>query len=226
MSRFDILLAMNRRLVLAVARAGLALLTIAAMVFQAADSAGKGILVPLNFVSYFTIQSNGIGAVVFLLGALRWRQPSSPRWDLVRGASALNLTVTYVVFALLLSNSDVDVANPWVNTVVHVLFPLAVMADWVIDPPAHEVSTRGSLTWLGYPLLWLAYTMLRGPIAGWYPYPFLDPANGGYGSVALYVAGIFVFGLVVATILRLVGNALRTRRLVPAATAATGMPAG
>ena len=177
-------------------------------------------------MSYFTIQTNAIGAVVFLLGALRWRQPSSPRWDLVRGASALNLTVTYVVFALLLSDSDVDVANPWVNTVVHVLFPLAVMADWVIDPPAHEVSTRGSVAWIGYPLLWLAYTMIRGTIAGWYPYPFLDPGNGGYGTVALYVVGIFVFGLVVATILRLVGNALRTRRVVPVATAATGMPAG
>ena len=68
--------------------------------------------------------------------------------------------------------------------------------------------------------------MVRGPIAGWYPYPFLDPANGGYGRVALYVVGIFVFGIIVATILRLVGNALRTRRLVPPAADATGMPAG
>ena len=57
--------------------------------------------------------------------------------------------------------------------------------------------------------------MVRGPIAGWYPYPFLDPANGGYGTVALYVVGIFVFGVVVATLLRLVGNALRSRRVVP-----------
>ena len=133
------------------------------------------------------------------------------------------MTVTYVVFALLLADTDVDVTHEWVNTVVHVLFPIAVMLDWVVDPPANAVSTRGSLAWLAYPLLWLAYTMVRGPIAGWYPYPFLDPAKGGYGTVALYVVGIFVFGVVVATILRLVGNALRTRRVVPAAT---GTPAG
>ena len=195
------------------------------MAFQWMLATDAGTLVPLNFLSYFTIQSNAIAAAVFLVGAARVRRPATPGWELVRGAAALNMTVTYVVFALLLADTDVDVSNSWVNTVVHGLFPLAVMADWVVDPPAHPVSTRGSLTWLAYPLLWLAYTMVRGAITGWYPYPFLDPANGGYASVALYVAAIFAFGVVVATVLRLVGNALRTRRLVPAAVA-TGMPAG
>ena len=214
---------MSGRLVLALARAALALLTIAAMTYQAWESASRGVLVPLNFASYFTIQSNAIGAAVFLVGAARWRRPATRRWDLVRGASALNLTLTYVVFALLLSNTDVDVANRWVNTVVHTVFPLAVIIDWVIDPPSHRVGGRESLVWLVYPLAWLAYTLIRGPVAGWYPYPFLDPANGGYGSVALYVVGIFVFGLVVIAVLRVLGNALRDRRLV---AQPTGTPAG
>ena len=180
-----------------------------AIAAQLAQSSDAGTLVPLNFASYFTIQSNVIGLVVFLVGAARWRGPSTPGWDLVRGASALNLTVTYVVFALLLSNTDVDVALPWVNTVVHTVFPLAVIVDWLIDPPAPRSRGRESLRWLAYPLLWLGYTMVRGAIAGWYPYPFLDPANGGYGTVALYVVAILVFGLVVVAALRFVGNALQ-----------------
>ena len=65
--------------------------------------------------------------------------------------------------------------------------------------------------------------MVRGLLAGWYPYPFLDPGNGGYGSVALYVVVIFAFGLLVIAALRLVGNALRDRRLVPLLR---GTPAG
>jgi hypothetical protein len=214
---------MDRRLVLAVLRAAFAALTIAAMTTQAVDLVANGRFDAVNFFSYFTIQSNVIGAVVFLVGAFRWRGPSTPGWDLVRGGSALNLTVTYVVFALLLSGVNVDTRLAWVNTVVHGIFPIAVMLDWVVDPPAHEVSARASLTWLVYPLAWLSYTMVRGPIVGWYPYPFLDPANGGYGTVALYVVGIFVFGVVVATVLQRVGAVLRTRRLVPAAT---GTPAG
>ena len=46
-------------------------------------------------------------------------------------------------------------------------------------------------------MVWAVYTMIRGPFAfnaltdtrGWYPYPFLDPANSseGYVSVAFYV---------------------------------------
>jgi hypothetical protein len=31
------------------------------------------------------------------------------------------------------------------------------------------------------------------PIAGWYPYPFVDTANGGYASVALCCVGILLF---------------------------------
>ena len=209
---------MSRRLLLAAARVAFALLTTAAIAAQLLQSADAGALVPINFASYFTIQSNVIGIVVFLVGAVRWRSPATPGWDLVRGASALNLTVTYVVFALLLSNTDVDVALPWVNTVVHTVFPLAVIADWLIDPPATPISWSRSLRWLAYPLLWLAYTMVRGALASWYPYPFLDPANGGYGTVALYVVAILAFGLVVMAALRIVGNALQARRLIPAAT--------
>ena len=206
---------MDRRALLAAARVLLALLVGVAIAAQLAQSSEAGTLVPLNFASYFTIQSNVIGLLVFLVGAARWRGPSTPGWDLVRGAAALNLTVTYVVFALLLSNTDVDVALPWVNTVVHTVFPLAAIADWLIDPPAAPISWARALRWLAYPLLWLGYTMVRGAIAGWYPYPFLDPANGGYGSVALYVVGILVFGVVLCVVISVVGNALGGRRGSP-----------
>jgi hypothetical protein len=203
---------MNRTLILPILRVGFALLTLVAIAIQAAEAASRGVLVPANYLSYFTIQSNVIGAAVFLVGAARLRSAASPGWDLVRGASVLNLTVTFVVFAVLLSGTDVDVAIPWVNDVVHGVFPLAVMADWLIDPPGSRISFSRSLRWLAYPLAWLGYTMVRGPIAGWYPYPFLDPATAGYGHVALYVAGILVFGTVLAAVISTIGNALRGRR--------------
>jgi hypothetical protein len=213
---------MTRRLLLAVFRVVLAGATIVAMLAQAAELARRDVLDPVNFVSFFTIQSNAIGAAVFLIGAARWRAPATSGWDLVRGAAALNLTITYVVFALLLSNADVAVPLPWVNDIVHVVFPLAVIADWLVDPPSTRIDFAGALRWLIYPLAWLAYTLVRGAVTGWYPYPFLDPANGGWGSVAVYVLGIFVFGLVVMTVLRLAGNALRGRRLIPAVGTTAG----
>jgi hypothetical protein len=149
---------------------------------------------------------------VFLIGAARWRETPTRGWELVRGGALLYMTVTLVVFSLLLSGSDVDTAVVWVNTVVHKLFPLVLLIDWILDPPRHRISIRDSLVWLVYPLAWLAYTMVRGALVGWYPYPFLDPANGGYGTVALYVVAILVFGVVLCAVLATAGNILGDRR--------------
>ena len=52
---------MNRRLVLALLRVAFAALAIYAMAFQWTLAADASTLVPLNFLSYFTIQSNTIG---------------------------------------------------------------------------------------------------------------------------------------------------------------------
>ena len=186
---------MDRTRVVAGYRVVFALLTLGAVAYQAWVLIDAGTFAPLNFLSYFTIQSNLIGVAVFLVGAARGRSTPAQGWALVRGGAVVYMTVTLVVFNLLLAGADVDTATAWVNTVVHQLFPIVVIADWLIDPPGHRITVRDSLVWLLYPVAWLAYTMIRGPLADWYPYPFLDPANGGYGTVAVYIVGIFAFGL-------------------------------
>jgi hypothetical protein len=193
-------------------RLGFAILTIIAIVVQAADLQARGVLVPQNFLSYFTIQSNLIAVAVFLVGVAWWRTAPTPVWELVRGASVLHMTVTFVVFAVLLSGTDVDTAIPWVDAVVHQVMPLAVIADWLIDPPRQQIPFRTSLRWLTFPLLWVGYTLVRGAAAGWYPYPFLDPANGGYASVAAYIVAILVFGIALCAVIAWVGNRLGARR--------------
>ena len=199
---------MDRRMILAIYRIVFAALTVVAILAQFQDLAARAVLNPVNFLSYFTIQSNLIALAVFLMGAARWRQEPTRRWDLVRGGAVVYMTVTFVVFALLLSNTNVDTAVPWVNTVVHQVMPIAVIVDWLIDPPRNHTSFRDSLVWLVYPLAWTAYTLVRGPIAGWYPYPFLDPANGGYGTVALYVVAILAFGTALCWLVSWVGDRL------------------
>lgn len=205
---------MTSRSALALYRLLFSLLALAAVVVQLADLAGKGVLNPVNYFSYFTIESNLIGVAVLLIGAATWRASRSSTMELVRGAAVLYLTITFVVFALLLSGTDVDTAIPWVDTVLHKIFPIVVIVDWLVDPPVARLTLRQSLVWLVYPLLWLVYTLVRGAIVGWYPYPFLDPANGGYASVAAYVVAILVFGIVLCAVVVTIGNALGGRRRV------------
>jgi hypothetical protein len=206
---------MGRREALALARVGFAVLTLVAIAYQLSLAAGTGRLDPVNFFSYFTILSNLLAAVVLLIGAARSLRTPSPTWDLVRGQAVVVMTVTFVVFALLLADTDVDVTNSWVDTVVHRLFPVVVALDWIVDPPASAIGWRRSLVWLAAPLIWLGYTMVRGALVGWYPYPFLDPSDSGYGPVAVTVLGILAFGVVVCVAVALVGDAMRSRRLVP-----------
>jgi hypothetical protein len=201
----------DRRSLLGLYRLAFGLVALAAILVQVVDLAEKGLLNPANYFSYFTIQSNLIGIAVFLLGAARWRSVGSVPVDLVRGGAVIYLTVTLVVFALLLSGTDVDTAIPWVNTVVHEVFPIAVIVDWLIDPPGARLTIRQGLTWLIYPLGWTAYTLVRGALVGWYPYPFLDPTHGGYASVAIYVGAILVFGAVLCAVTVGVANGVGGR---------------
>ena len=50
-----------------------------------------------------------------------------------------------------------------------------------------------------YPLAWTVLTLIRGALDGWYPYPFLDPANGGYGALVTTTVGIVVGFFVIAS---------------------------
>jgi hypothetical protein len=203
----------DRRLVIATYRLGFGLLTLGAIAVQLLDLAGRGVLNPVSYFSYFTIESNLIAGAALLIGAARWRAGRSAALDLVRGGAVVYMSVTGIVFTLLLSGTDVDTAIPWVNTVVHELMPMVIIVDWLLDAPPARVTVRHGLLWLSYPLAWIVYTLIRGAIVNLYPYPFLDPANGGYGSVAGYcVAILVVMSLVCAAAVALANTVGRQER--------------
>jgi hypothetical protein len=133
---------------------------------------------PANHFSYFTVLSNVFAALVLLAGAFR------PVPDGVRGAAMLYMVTTGIVYAVLLRGADVQ-TPAYANWVLHVVVPILVIIDWILDPPMAPIAVRTTVSWLGFPLVYLVYTLLRGPVVGWYPYPFLDPRVNGYGTVAL-----------------------------------------
>lgn len=140
-----------------------------------------------NFFSFFTIQSNLIAGIVLLavgIGSLVGRK-ATPQFALLRGAATLYIAITGVVFALLLSglSQRLQLTLPWVDMVLHQLIPTVVLLDWVLFPPKTKIHFRQTFVWLIYPLAYVAYTLIRGPIVNWYPYPFLDPPEVGWATV-------------------------------------------
>jgi len=197
----------SRATVVAACRTFFAGLTLVAIAVQLISLASKGTLNPVNYFSYFTIDSNLIATGVLIAGAAHRARAATPRLDLVRGGAVVYMSITGIVFTLLLSNTDVDTAIPWVNSVVHELMPLVMLADWLVTPPAARLRLRQGLLWLSFPLTWIVYTIIRGAIVNLYPYPFLNPANGGYGSVAAYCVAILGAMLVVSAVVVVLANA-------------------
>ena len=198
---------------LSLARVGFAVLVLAAIAFMISTLVDEGSFHALNFFTFFTILSNLFAAGVLFEGGRRQLTGATPVPDLWRGAAVVYMAVTYIVFAVLLRDAQEDLNThvPWVDSVLHRVMPIAVMADWLIAPPQAAIPFRRAIMWLGFPLVWTAFTLIRGAIDGRYPYPFLNPENGGYGVVALYCVGIFALLLVVIWLTAWAGSALRER---------------
>lgn len=183
-------------------------LVLAAIRPWAAWDAGRNInFYGWNLFSYFTVESNLIAVAVFILAAVAIaRRKSFGSWfRYLRGGAVLYMIVTGVVYALLLHNNPA--ANPtlsldWGNFVMHYLCPIFIVGWWLLWPSAKPVSAKEALWWLAFPIAWIIYTLIRGAITGWYPYPFLNPNMvGGWGIVSLYIIGISLGFIVLSQVL-------------------------
>jgi len=181
----------RRALPLDVARLAFATLAVVAMTHQL-NSLGRSRAG--NFFSFFTIQSN-IAAAAMLALLVVVRKPERTVWfEAVRGGVVFFIAVTGVVFAVLLQGlqEELQTTIPWVDTVVHRVMPLVLVVDWLVERPRHQLPRWVALAWLGCLGAWLAYTLVRGAIVDWYPYPFVDVSAHGYGGVALRCAALLV----------------------------------
>ena len=167
----------------------------------------------VNFFFYFTDLSNLFAAYVLLTGGvagLRGR-PGVP--DPVRGAAVLYLVITGLVYWTLLANQMTAETIRWQNDIVHGVMPAVLLLDWLTAPPATRLSLGKASRWLAFPILYLAVSLIRGPIVKWWPYDFLDPREpGGYTHVATWsviVTSVFVVFMVLIV---LAGNQLGSRR--------------
>ncbi len=175
------------------------------MTYTAAVAAHNRDFTGLNFFSYFTIQSNIYCAIMLIMGAalIASNRPYGPWFTFLRGGMVINMAITGLVYALLLqhaSDAHAGLQFNWMNFVAHQLGPVFVAVEWVIWAPRYQISWTQSFLWLIYPVVWLIYTFIHAAVTGWYPYPFLDPSLVGRGGVVMYVIGITIGFIIIASI--------------------------
>lgn len=189
---------MNKKAFLIFYKVFFALLGFSALVTEVVASVERGIFNPANFFSYFTVQVNIIVFVVFLLSALFIALNKAKKLDVLRTATTVYIVIVGVGFSILLSGLEnvVLTAVPWDNTVLHYIIPVAVFVDYLIDRPKTKMSFKKLLVWLLFPIAYVTYSLIRGAVGGWYPYPFLNPNNSSYLHVGAIVLALFIFGTI------------------------------
>ena len=161
-----------------------------------------------NLFTFFTILTNVlVGATCAVLAVAPGHRS---RWlSVLRLDAVMGIAVTAAVYHSVLSGLyDLRGAEEVANQLLHTVSPALALVGWALFGPRGLVDRTVVGLSLVYPLAWLAFTLVRGALIGWYPYPFVDVVALGYPQVALNCL------LVTALFLVLAGAALALDRVL------------
>lgn len=155
-----------------------------------------------NFFGQFTILSVLFVSVATLVAASARREPRG--WVHVRASALTALSVAAVLHATLLGGAA-GASGPVINTLLHTVLPLVALVEWALVPSATRARPLTALAGLAFAVVYLAYTLGRGALVGWYPYDFVDPTGpAGYvglvQSLAIVLVAFLTVGAAVAAI--------------------------
>lgn len=154
-----------------------------------------------NFFSYFTILSN------LLVGLCLGTQLLSPKTSVARffntnnieSAIAVYITIVAIVYNTVLRGIVVLTgAHALVNELLHVIVPILYLSWWFFFTGS-GLKWKQLPYWLIFPACYLGYSLLRGTIAKWYPYPFLDVSKHGLGQVLINAGFVLLAFLLVGS---------------------------
>ncbi|TDW88478.1 Pr6Pr family membrane protein [Kribbella sp. VKM Ac-2566] len=152
-----------------------------------------------NVFAFFTIQSNLLlGGTALMLAALPDR-PRSRLFDTLRLNGVLCIAVTGIVYhAVLAGTDDLHGWGSVANLLLHTAAPVVGVLGWLVFGPRGRTDW-GIVGWsIVYPVLWLVFTLVRGAFVGFYPYPFVNVDEHGYGKVLLNCLLVAVLFLALA----------------------------
>jgi hypothetical protein len=175
----------------------------------------------VTYLSFFTILTNtlvAIGLTVPLLvpGSRLGRWFSRPR---ARGATATYIAGVGLVYSLALRQIwDPQGAQLVADRLLHDAIPILYLLFWLFLVEKGRLRWQEAIAWLTYPLAYAVYTLARGAVTNWYPYPFLDVTQLGYAAVLWHVVvlscGFSGIGLVIVGIDRVLGRITEPTRAI------------
>ena len=198
--------AMRRRFVVVAAMLGWAGLSIQMyLIFYSRWTLGASLIGGLvSFFSYFTVLSNTLVATV-LTCELTYRESAARRWFLqpwVSSGVAVSITVVGLAYSVLLRHLWHPEGWQWLaDELMHDVMPLLFLGYWWFCVPKGLVRWGHIALWVIYPLVYFAYSLLRGHVLAVYPYPFIDVEKLGYPQVFINAGGLLAGFVLIALLL-------------------------
>lgn len=163
----------------------------------------------ITFISYYTILTN-ILLALFFTTLLLWPGTKAGRYfsrHTTATAITVYITVVGMIYNLLLRGLvTLTGLNIVVNELLHVFTPLLGIGYWVLYTKKMHTGYYVAIHWLIYPGIYMLYTLVRGSVTGWYPYPFINAGRLGYPRALLYCGGVAVVFLLVGWLFIWLGN--------------------
>jgi len=152
----------------------------------------------VRYCSYLTIWANVLVAWSTLTLA-RGRDRDTRVWRALRMDAVVLIAIAGVVhFFFLRPLLDLHGWDLVADRMLHMVVPVLAVLGWLVLGPRGRVSTADLGPFLVLPVAWLGYTLVRGALVSWYPYPFIDVDAHGYGRVLVNCLGVAILMLVLA----------------------------
>lgn len=193
---------------------------LSSVVWQVTDRLAHNLFRPAEYFSYFSIQGTLIAGVVLAYsGWLSWAGTAEKRQVTIARVSATTYVIVIaVVYNALLRNSPGDIRDAgyaWPvapNEIMHVWTAVILLLDWLVISGAFRLRLRASLWVAAFPLAWLAFSVTRGMLDGWWAYWFLNPnEKGGLAGMFEYIGGITALMIGLGLLLIAVRNMTASR---------------
>lgn len=157
-----------------------------------------------NFFSYFTILTNILVALCLTMNVVQSASAIGKffKTDSVQAALTVYILIVGVIYYLLLRN--IWKPQGWhfvADVILHYAIPVLYLLYWLIFIPKGKLKFKYAISWMLYPALYFVYSIIRGTITHWYPYPFIDVQTNGYASVSMnaafllaaFIIAVFIF---------------------------------
>ncbi len=169
----------------------------------------------LKFFSFFTILTNVLAAAALLIPLVA-PYSAAGRFLVrpsVRTAVTGYIIMVGVIYYLLLR--DLSQRQGWslfFEHMLHYATPPLFVIDWLPFVDKRHLDWRIGVAALGFPAAYIVWTLAHGAMSGWYPYPFVDVADLGYGRALINIAGLVLLFLVLEAALAGIGRLLARHR--------------